>query len=306
MTGNLKRKVAIIITTFNQELLLEKCLESIKEKTDYKNYKVFLIDDGSTNRIGSRIKKKFNWVDTTINSKNLGFSKANNIGIKKALRHYNPDYVLLLNDDAEVIQRDWLKNMIAKGEKDENSGILGCKIIYPDGSLQNMGGYIKGWEITKLLKTNKRLVEVDHVMGAFMLIKRKVIEKIGLLDEIYSPYLLEDTDYCLKAKKAGFLVKSVSYVKIIHKKGKTIDSLKNKKVMFVRFKNDIIFSARHLAPRNALFRMCIYLPMVAMFKKIKDEAELKPENFRLRLDFPINLLFLISAYFYAMTKINKI
>jgi len=285
-------KVAIIICTYNQEMLLKKCLSSLKSKTDYKKYKVFLIDDASKKKIGEKIKKNFKWVDITINKKNLGFSKSNNIGMKKALKEYNPDYVLLLNDDTEIIQKDWLKKMVEVGESDDKIGILGCKIIYPDKSLQNIGGYLKGWEITKISNFEKgEILDVDHIMGAFMLIKKEVIKKIGFLDEIFSPYLLEDTDYCLRAKEKGFKIKSVSNVEIIHKKGKTIDSLKDKKSITIRFKNDLLFSRKHLKGWNKFFRIFIYLPLVAIFKKKKDIKGFNIKNLKLRKDFLRNLYF---------------
>ena len=66
--------------------------------------------------------------------------------------------------------------MVDAGENDESVGILGCKIIYPNKSLQNIGGYIRKWEIVKELRNRKDIFEVDHVMGAFMMIKRYVLD----------------------------------------------------------------------------------------------------------------------------------
>lgn len=300
-------KVAIIITTFNQEKLLFRNIETFKKRTSYKDYKVYLVDDSGKGEIGRKIKKKFPFVDVTTNKDNLGFSKSNNIGIKKAIKNYDPDYVLLLNDDTEVIQKDWLKILVNIGEKNEDVGILGSKLIYPDGSLQNIGGYLRKWEIVKELKNRSDVFEVDHVMGAFMLIKRDVIRKVGFLDEIYSPYLLEDTDYCLRAKKKGFKIFSVGNVKIIHNKGKSIDSQKNRKILFVRFKNDVVFSFRNLKALDALFRVFVYLPMVAIFKKKSDESELKMKNFVLRKDFLINIgLYLFSLIYSSIKMVFRI
>jgi len=297
------KKVAIVITTYNQSDLLFKCLNSIKSKTTYKNYKVYFVDDGSKIQIGNEIKKKYPWVNVSINQNNLGFSKANNIGIKNALESYNPDYVLLLNDDTEIIQSNWLNKLIKTGESSKKIGILGCKLVYEDLSMQNAGGFINKWEITKLLRFKRNeLVKVDHVMGAFMLIKRSVINKIGLLDEIYTPYLLEDTDFCLRAKRAGFEVVSDTSVTIIHKKGKTINSLKSRKSIFIRFKNDIIFSLKNLSFSSALFRIFIYLPLVCILKKKRDEDSLKFSNFQLKRDFIINLFILLSAFPYSLFK----
>lgn len=299
-------KVAIIISTYNQKKLLEESLESLKKRTDYKNYKVFVVDDSGKGEIGREINKKFKSVEVIINKSNKGFSGANNVGIKKALKEYNPDYFLLLNDDTEIIEKDWLKKIINVGEKDKKIGILGCKIIYPDGSLQNMGGYMKKWKIELELDKNKKdIFEVDHVMGAFVMIKKETIKKIGFLDEIYSPYLLEDTDYCLRTKEKGWKIVSIPYVSIIHKKGKSIDSLEDKKRLLVRFKNDIIFSKRHLKGWNKFFRIFIYLPLVAIFKKKKDTDKLKLRTFALRKKFIRNIGLWFIAFFPKMYK-NRI
>ncbi len=183
------KKVAIVISFYNNLENLKTCLSSLK-KTNYPNYKIFLVNDSKGIDIGKAIKTPGH----------IGFSKAYNVGIREALK-WKPNYVLLLNDDTEIIDKDWLGNMIGVGEKNKNVGILGCKIIYPDGSIQNMGGYMKDWQITKELdKTLKQSFEVDHVMGSFILIKKEVIDEIGLLDEIFNPYLLEDTDYCYDKK----------------------------------------------------------------------------------------------------------
>jgi GT2 family glycosyltransferase len=285
-------KVGIVICTYNQEKLLEKCLNSLKERTQYKNYKVFFVDDSGKGEIAKNIKKKFPWVNVTANKKNLGFAGAHNVGMKKSIKEYNPDYLLLLNDDTEIIQKDWLTEMVKVGNSDDKIGVLGCRIVYPDGSLQNIGGYLKKWELVKELELNgekKEVFEVDHVMGAFMLIKRKVINEIGFLDENYNPYLLEDTDYCLSAKKAGFKVVSVGFVKIIHKKGKTLKSLESADKLFIRFRNDIYFSRKNLHGWNKFFRIFIYLPFVAVFKKKKDEDSLSLKNFKFREKFLRNL-----------------
>ena len=288
------KKVAIVISSNRPGKLLIDCLSSLK-KTSYPNYKIFLVNDS-----GKKLKVKVSKKIKVINTKgNTGFSKAYNVGIRESLK-WKPDYVLLLNDDTEILEDDWLEEMIVAGENNEKFGILGCRIIYPDGSLQNIGGYMKGWQIAKELNPKTRApFEVDHVMGSFMLIKKEVIEKIGLIDEIFNPYLLEDTDYALRAKERGFKIMSVPSVKIIHKKGKSVDTDTNHKRMFVRFKNDIIFSKRHLNFKNRLFRIFVYLPLVAIFRKNRDEDELKFKNFKLRKEFLVNLILLVSAGFYV-------
>jgi len=300
-----KVKVAIIICSYNQEKLLEICLKTLKEKTSYKNYKVYFVDDSGNGKIGKKIKQKFSWLDVSINKKNTGFAGSNNVGIKKAIKDYNPDYVLLLNDDCEIIDKKWLNKMLEIGEGDKKIGILGCKIIYPDGSLQNIGGLFKNGEIEKILKYKKdEIIDVDHVMGACFLIKREVIDKIGLLDERYNPYLLEDTDYCLRAKEKGFLIKTITSAEIVHKKGKSIDTQDNKERMKVRFKNEIIFSKRHLKGRQKLFRIFVRMPIVAIFKK-EDIDEVKIKNFKLRENWIKNLGIYFKTLFIYLPKRSR-
>jgi len=188
--------------------------------------------------------------------------------------------------------------MIKTGEKDKKIGILGCKIIYPDGSLQNMGGYLKRWEITKEIKKNKKTpFEVDHVMGAFMLIKKEVLNKIGYLDENYNPYLLEDTDYCLRAKREEFKIISVPLVKIIHKKGKSIDSNENQEVIRVRIKNDIYFSKKNLKGFNKYFRIFVFLPLVIILRKKQDIKGFEFKNLKFRKNFLKNLIIYFKYLF---------
>ena len=300
-------KVAIIISTYNQKVLLKVCLKSLKTKTDYKRYKVYLMDDSGKGKIGGVIRKNFPWVKVIINQKNLGFPKSSNKGLNISLKDYNPDYILLLNDDIEIIQRNWLKKMVELGERDNKTGIIGCQLIYPDGSLQDVGGYLKKWELTKILAFKKNAVlDVDHFMGPCMLIKRAVVDKIGGYDEIFTPYLLEDTDYCLRAKEIGYSIKVITSIKTIHNKGKTINSIETKNRLLVRFKNDIIFSRRHLRGWNRFFRLFIFLPLVAIFRKKIDQEKLtKLGNFIFRKDAISNIFLLLKVYFLGPEKINK-
>ena len=238
------KRVAIIISTYNQEELLKITLNSVLKKTNYKNYKIFVMDDSGKGEIAKNIKKEFKKVTLIVNENNLGFSKSNNIGIKRAIEKYNPDYLLLLNDDTEVVQRDWLKKMIEVGESDENIGILGCKIIYPDGSLQ--------WFFSDgkmhFDKTNRKhrdrndtevIKDVENVIGACFLIKRKVLDEIGLYDEKFSPAYGEETDFCYRARKKGFKLVYVGTTELIHHVSSSTKTIFNEKIWFIKKRNAI-------------------------------------------------------------------
>ncbi len=237
-------KVAIIVCSYNQQKLLDECLVSIKNNTSYKNYKVYFVDDSGIGKIGNYVKKKFKWVDVTINKENKGFSGANNIGIKKALSIYSPDYVLLLNDDTQIIDKNWIRKMVSVGENNHKTGILGCRLLYPDKSLQwfAKNGKItyltkKGYfNITKEISKNQK---VNDIIGACFLIKKSVIDKIGFLDEEFNPIYGEETDYCFRATKKGFNLVYVGNTEIIHHGGSSSKEIFNEKVWFIKKRNSI-------------------------------------------------------------------
>ncbi|MFH1656542.1 MAG: glycosyltransferase, partial [Candidatus Nealsonbacteria bacterium] len=128
-------KVAIIIATFSQDRLLQNNLKSLK-KMNYKNWEVFLVDDASKKKLGLKMKNSFPWINLLVNKKNRGFATSINLGMKKSLRKYKPDYILMFNDDCEVLEKNWLNKLIDFAEKKEDGGIFGCQIVYPDKSLQ--------------------------------------------------------------------------------------------------------------------------------------------------------------------------
>lgn len=275
-------KVSIIISTLNQEKLLEKCLMSLKKKTEYPNYRVFLIDDSGRGEIGKNIKKKFRWVNVIFNKENLGFSKSNNLGIKKAIGDYNPEYILLLNDDTEITEKNWLEEIINVGGSDERVGIIGCKVVHPDGRIQ--------W--FKKYRDNIGVKEVPDVIGACFMIKRGVIEKIGFLDEGFSPAYGEETDFCFRATKKGFKLMYTGKTSIIHYGGSSTKNVFREKIWFLRKRNAIrlewlnfsfykiiIYSFIHLGSavfsKNPIKKLTLlikaYSENIKNFKEIKEK-----------------------------------
>lgn len=297
--------VIIVIVTYNPELkILEECLSSLKKNTDYENYKVIVSDNGSTNGSNKIIKKDFKWVDLLENNANLYFAGGNNKATKYALKKYNPDYFFVLNDDIKVINKKWLSEIVKTAESDPKIGLVGINPIYPDGISQNVGGYIKGPLIT-LDKEAEGFREFDHITALF-LVKKEVIEKIGLFDEIFVPYLLEETDYCLRTKRAGFKVVSRADIKIIHYKGLTIDRDKEVNRNYARMKNDLIFSLINLKIHFAFIRIFFYLPLVMILKKKTDKKKISLSNIKFRQNILINLLNIIKGYYYVITHFEII
>jgi len=225
-------KVGIVILNWNGKAVSSECLDSLK-KTKYPNLEIYLVDNASTDGSQKHFKTNYPWVILIENGENLGFTGGNNKGIREALKR-GANYILLLNNDT-IVAPDFLNELVKAGQKRGDVGILCPKIYYYDypdmlwyagGNISLFRGIPKHFGFQK--KDNRKYdqeYEVNFITGCAFLIKREVIEKIGLLDEnlfIYS----EDSDWSLRALKAGYKGLYVPSSKIWHKEG--IDSKKNR------------------------------------------------------------------------------
>lgn len=216
-------RVCIIILNWNGWQDTIACIESIKN-LDYENYQVLVIDNGSTDDSVRQIRVSFPKLDIIQTGRNLGYSKANNIGIKHALKE-NVDYILLLNNDAEVTP-DFLTVLIDAAVDFPDSGMLGPKIYdfkEPDKVCFAGAHFDYGncrLTTTGFSRTNQKKdltpFETDYVNGCALLVKRKTIEKIGMLDERFFLYW-EDVDWGLRCMKAGLKNLVVPASQIWHK-----------------------------------------------------------------------------------------
>jgi len=213
------RKVTIIILTWNGLEYTKRCLETLRNKTEFQNYAVMVVDNGSTD--GSvEYLRSIPWIRCIENSDNRGFTRANNQAI--ALCDDGSD-VVLLNNDTEVVQDDWLTQLQRSAYKSPDIGIVGARLRQPGGMLQHAGTYMPidtfwGQQIGSLEKDINQYnsdAEVEGVVFACAYIKREVLNKVGLLDEDYFSYF-EDTDYCLKAKRQGFKIICCGSATLIH------------------------------------------------------------------------------------------
>jgi len=216
-------KVFIVILNWNNWPETIKCLDSLKNN-DYPVQEVVIVDNGSEKKISPDNLPLA--VKIIYNQKNLGFAGGNNVGIRYALKK-GADYVLLLNNDTRV-SSDFLTKLMEAGEKDKFFGFLGPKIYFEDEprKIWFAGGkiswlYHKG-EMRGYGEEDKgqydfpRFQVVDYITGCCLLVKKEVIEKIGLIPEEYFLYY-EDTAWSLKARKNGFKCVFVPGAWIRHK-----------------------------------------------------------------------------------------
>lgn len=216
--SKLKKKfplVCIVIPHYNGEKMISQCLRSLR-KTNYPNYKVTVLANGSQDNSRDVVKKDFKEVELISVKKNIGFSGGSNFLYSYAIKKYNPKYLVNMSNDVVTIQPSWLSFMVKELEVEESRGICGNKLIFPDGRLQLL---YYGRDYKKFTEKDKGdydfVKEVDAVGGANILIKRSVIEKIKGTDEKYA-YGPDDIDFCFRAKKAGFKIVYCGLSKSIH------------------------------------------------------------------------------------------
>lgn len=227
----------IIIVNWNVKDLLRKCLKSIYETTSRVSFEIFVVDNASTDGSVEMVKEEFPQVKSIANKENLGFPKANN----QAIRMSSGPNILLLNPDTVVLQ-DSLKLMVRYLDTHPETGVVGPKILNPDGSIQYSCArqipkfYHSLFEVTLLSKLfpqsklfNSRNMgwwdhnssrDVECLCGACIMFKKGVFEKVGLLDEKIFMYM-EDTEICYRVLRAGFKIHYLSNAKIIHWGGKS-------------------------------------------------------------------------------------
>lgn len=218
-------KVVIIVLNWNGRDLTADCLDSL-QRVVYQNFEVILVDNASTDGSQQFFKERYPNVAVLENKENLGFAGGNNIGIQEALRR-NSDYVLLLNNDT-VVDIDFLSALVKAGESDRKIGMLNPKIYYYDrpnvlwyagGELSLFSGMSKHYGFRQVDHGQFDCPrDVDFLTGCAFFIKREVIEKIGLLDEIFFCYS-EDADWTIRARKAGYRGYYEPAAKVWHKIG---------------------------------------------------------------------------------------
>jgi GT2 family glycosyltransferase len=222
------RPVTIIVLCWNRWKLTEACLESIRKQTDLSTARVLVVDNGSTDETPERLKA-YPWLKVLTNDRNLGFVCGNNAGIAAA----DPESdVVLLNNDIEIHEAGWLDRLRESAYTAPDIGIIGCRLVLPDGRFLHAGTYILpdtfwGQQIGSL-ETNvnqyARTRDVQGIVFACAYVRREVIRKIGGLSEEFESYF-EDTDYCLRAGEAGFRTVCCGAVTLVHNEhGSTSDT----------------------------------------------------------------------------------
>jgi glycosyltransferase involved in cell wall biosynthesis len=224
-------KVSIIIPNKDHKNDLERCINSIIDKSTYKNYEIIIVENGSTERSAfdyyDNITKRYNFIKILSWGDAFNYSAVNNF----AAYHANGKILLFLNNDVEVINKNWLEEMIMYVQR-KDVGAVGAKLYYPDGKIQHAGvilglGGIAGHSHKYYPKLSngyvgrlKIIQNLSAVTGACLMMRKEVFNEVGGFDEEYS-LAFSDLDICLKVRKRGYLIVWTPYAELYHYESKT-------------------------------------------------------------------------------------
>jgi GT2 family glycosyltransferase len=214
-------QASLIVLAWNRWDLTARCLETLRA-TDLADASVLVVDNGSTDETPARLAEMAaaGWPRVLTLPQNVGFVRGNNAGIAAADPAAD---VVLLNNDLVFTQVDWLSRLRAAAAASPRVGVVGCRMVLPDGRLLHAGTYILpdtcwGQQIGALEKDFGQYPgtrEVEGIVFACAYIKRAVIDRIGGLALDFESYF-EDTDYCLRARQAGFATVVAGDVTLVH------------------------------------------------------------------------------------------
>ncbi len=225
-------KLSIIIVSYNTRELLRSCLESIFQQASPDDTDIIVVDNASADGSRDMVKELYPRVHLIASNKNLGFAAANNLGLKES----KSPYVLFLNPDVVVLPGAFTRPLKYL-DQHSDVAVVGCKIMSPDGSVQQSARefptlwtlFLENSFLYKFFSHSgvfrnpwvtdvDREQEVDVVKGAFLLVKRSVLDSVGTMDERFFLYS-EEQDLCRRVKQAGWKIVYLPIPAITHFEG---------------------------------------------------------------------------------------
>jgi O-antigen biosynthesis protein len=340
-------ELSVIIVNYNVKHFLEQCLHSVLKASKMVSSEIFVVDNNSVDGSTQLVKEKFPQVHLIENKDNVGFSKANN----QAIRLAKGKYILLLNPDT-VVEEDTFTKIIRFMDEHPDAGGLGVKMIDGKGIFlpESKRGlptpwvaFCKMFGLSKLFPKSKRFGkyhlsyldenethEVEVLAGAFMLMRKETLSKVGLLDETFFMYG-EDIDLSYRITQGGYKNYYFPETTIIHYKG---ESTKKGSLNYVKvfYKAMIIFAQKHfsggkagafsvllnlaiwfrallsvlrriinhifLPVLDALFIFTGFLLLTPLWENIRYEPGYYPPDF-LNWVVPVYILFWLAAIFFS-------
>ena len=230
--------VRIVIPSKDNSRELEKCLKSISEHTSYANFKITVVDNQSSDSQTRALLHSIGSdpdIDVLEYQFPFNFSAMNNLAIKRSAEQF----LLLLNDDTQVIETEWLEELVSHASR-PGVGVVGAKLLYPDNTVQHAGvllgvGGIANHAFCGIpgdaagYQNRARLVQqYSAVTGACMCFSRKVWQKVGGFDEKNLPVAFNDVDFCLRVSESGLKILWTPYARLYHKESISLGALERR------------------------------------------------------------------------------
>lgn len=293
--------LSIVIVNWNTKELIRDCLKSIKKNLTEQLYKVYMVDNASSDKSVQMIKKYFRWVNLIENKENLGFARANNQVLKKI----KSEFVLILNPDT-IIRPKSIEKMVEYLIKDKKTAAVGPGLLNKDGTVQHLGLYRKPPTLmqaiffyTDLYRISIKVpllvhkfweedvesneaIEVDQIPGACILGRIVYLRRTGFFDESY-PFWFEDVDLCFKLRKLGFKLMYIPTAKIVHIVGGATDKWTDRAKKEARFFKSlfIFFDKNKPSWQSILIRVIIVSSQLFMLVSRTIMQTFKPNQKRL-------------------------
>ena len=254
--------MSVVVVSYNTVHLLDQMFAALNAARGKLQLQIIVVDNASRDGSAAFLRTKYPDIELIENSVNVGFGRANNQAISRATGRY----ILLLNTDAFVAP-DTLSKTIEYMDGHLRYGVLGVKLVGPDGSLQPCCRYFPTpWNVflkstgLEILSPNTRLVddmswghdsvrECDWVPGCFYLIRRQVIEHVGLFDPIYFVYY-EEVDHCRRVRDAGWRVVYFPFTQVVHIGGESAQSAgsltdSGRQVSALQIESELLYFRKH-------------------------------------------------------------
>lgn len=230
--------LTISIVNINLKDMLRDCLKSIYENTREVDFEVYVVDNASTDDSVEMVRSEFPGVKLILVDTVQGFAANHNQVLRVGLGRY----LLILNNDT-VVMPGAFDCIVEFMDEHPEAGAVGGKLLNADGSIQSScwrgfpsisAAFIDAFYLGKLMPSNKfvqrfeiplfelnKVLEVDHLSGACLAVRREVLDQVGLLDESYFIFL-EETDWCYRIRKAGWKISWIPDAQVVHYGGQTV------------------------------------------------------------------------------------